>query len=168
MVTYTGISAVETREAAWLTTTGDSLPSLLTANGGPWDVIQAFWTRTPATQQTQLYVMSLELDDERFGNIRIMPHYQITLEMHWPIRQTSSPLAEQEQQAFKNAIDLLVQRIRGPVGDKTHGGAFLSVGEAPRSPGVHVTIEPPWATIPADKELRGLVTYYADDFEVND
>jgi hypothetical protein len=167
MSTYTGISSVEVREAAWLTTTGDSLPWLLTQDGGPFDVIQAFWTRTPGTQQTQLYVMSLEFDDERTSSQRIMPHYMITLEMRWPIRATTSPLAEQEQQAFKNAIDLLVQRIRGPVGDKTHGGAFLSAGEVPRSPGVHVSIEPPWATIPADKELRGLVTYYADDDEVN-
>lgn len=166
MPTYTGISSVEVREAAWLTTV-DTLPALLTADGGPWDVIQAFWTRTPATQQTQLYVMSLEFDDERTSSQRIMPHYQITLEMHWPIRATSSPLAETEQQNFKNAVDLLVQRIRGPVGDKTHGGAFLSAGEVPRSPGVHVSVEPPWSTIPADKELRGLVTYYADDDEVN-
>jgi hypothetical protein len=166
--TYTGISTVETREAAWLSTTAsDGLPVLPSSAGGPWDVIQAFWTRTPATQQTQLYVMSLEFDDERTANIRIMPHYQIALEMHWPIRVTTSPLAEQEQQAFKNAIDLLVQRIRGPVNDKSHGGAFLSAGEVPRSPGVHVSIEPPWSTIPADKELRGLVTYFADDFEIN-
>lgn len=164
---YTGISTVETREAAWLCVSTDSLPSLLTASGGPWDVIQAFWTRTPATQKTQVYVMSLDLQDVRSANIRIMPHYEITLELHWPVRQTSSPVAEQEQQAFRNAIDLLIQRIRGPLGDKTHGG-FLSVGEDPRSPGVRVVIEPPWTTIPAGKELRALITYYADDLEIND
>jgi hypothetical protein len=164
---YTGISVVEVNEAAWLSIGNDSLPALLTADGGPWDVIQAFWTRTPATQKTQIYVMSLEMDDQRSANIRTMPHYQITLEFHWPLRQTASPLAEQEQQALKNALDLLVQRIRGPVGDKTHGGAFLSAGEVPRSPGLHVSIEPPWVTIPVDKELRGTVVYYCDDFELN-
>ena len=168
MPSYTGISTVETREAAWLSTSvDDGLPLLPAQAGGPWEVLQAFWTRTPGTQKTQLYVTSLALDDERTANIRIMPHYEITLVMHWPIRATTSPLAEQEQQAFRNAIDLTVQRIRGPLLDKTHNGAFLSVGEAPRLPGVHVTIEPPWVTIPADKELRGTISYPADDFEVN-
>jgi len=167
-VPYTGISTVETREAAWLSITTDSLPALLTSAGGPWDVIQAFWTRTPATQQTQVYVLSFEIEDQRSANIRIMPHYEITLDLHWPVRATTSPLAEQEQQAFKQAIDLLVQRIRGPLGDKTHGGQFLSVGEAPRSVGVRVLIEHPAATVPASKELRASVTYFADDFEIND
>lgn len=167
MPTYSGTQSVETREAGWLTTV-DSLPSLLAANGGPWEVLQAFWTRTPGTQKTQLYVCSLSIDDQRTANIRIMPHYEITLAMYWPIRATGSPLAEIEQQNLKNAIDLTLQRIRGPVNDKSHGGAFLSAGETPRSPGVHVTIEPPWVTIPADKELRGTITYYCDDFEIND
>jgi hypothetical protein len=30
------------REAAWFSAV-DSLPSLLTANEGPWDVVQAYW-----------------------------------------------------------------------------------------------------------------------------
>ena len=33
---------------------------------------------------------------------------------------------------------------------------------------MHVTIEPPWVTIDADKELRGIVVYYgAIDAELN-
>ena len=168
MPTYTGISTVETREAAWLTTSTDSLPSLLAVNGGPWDVIQAFWTRTPITQQTQCYVMSLAISDERVANIRIRPTYEFTLELHWPVVMTGTPLAEAEQQAFKNAIDLLIQRIRGPLGDKTHGGAFRQRGEVPREPGVHVVIEHPGQTVPASKELRAVVTYFADDYEIND
>lgn len=168
MTAYSGTQSVETREAAWLQVATDSLPVLPSANGGPWDIIQAFWNRTPATQKTQIYVWSSSVEDERAMNVRIRPHYEITLLCHWPVRQTAAPLAETEQQAFKNAVDLLIQRIRGPLGDKTHGGAFLSAGEVPRSPGVHVQYEPPWVTIPADKELRCTVTYYADDFELND
>lgn len=161
-------ATAETREAAWLTTTGDGLPSLLTADGGPWDVIQAFYSRTPGAQKTQCYIWAAEISDERAANIRIRPTYQIGLSLHWPVRQTTPPLAEQEQQAFKSAVDLVLQRIRGPVNDKTHNGAFLSVAEVPRAPGVHVMFEHPAQTIPADKELRAAVTYYADDFELND
>lgn len=168
MPDYTGISSVEVHEAAWLSTAvDDGLPILPASSGGPWQVIQPWWTRTPQSQKTQIYVMSLSFEDQRTASIRTMPRHEITLEFHWPIRQTTSPLAEQEQQNLKNALDLLVQRIRGPVNDKTHGGAFLSVGESPRSPALRVSVEPPWVTIPADKELRGLVVYFADDFELN-
>jgi len=166
-LTLPSSATVETREAAWLSTVNDGLPSLPEQYGGPWEVLQAFYTRTPGTQKTQCYVWAGEISDERVANIRIRPTYQITLVMHWPLRQTTSPLAEQEQQAFKDAVDLTLQRIRGPAGDKTHGGAFLTAGEVPRSPGVHVQFEPPWVTIQADKELRGQITYYADDFEIN-
>jgi hypothetical protein len=165
---YSGTQSVETREAAWLNTTGDTLPALPSSAGGPWEVLQAFWTRTPGTQKTQCYVWAAQTDDVRAANVRIRPRYEITLDLHWPVLGTGSPLLETEQQNFKNAVDLLIQRIRGLPQDKTHGGAFLSVGEDPRSPGVHVQYEPPWVTHPADKELRATVTYYADDFEIND
>jgi hypothetical protein len=167
MPVYSGTQSVEVREAAWLNTI-DSLPVLPSSAGGPFDVLQPFWTRTPATQKTQLYVWSSTFDDERVANIRIRPHYDITLAVYWPVRVTAGGVAETEQQNAKNAVDLLIQRIRGFPGDKTHGGAFLSAGEVPRVPGIHVAWEPPWVTIPADKELRCTVTYPADDFEIND
>src|ERR1700730_9183643 len=99
----TGSDTVETRETAWLATYTDSLPALLTANGGPWDIIQAFWRRTPATQKTEIFVMSLMFEDDRAANIRIRPGYDITLDLRWPIRQTGIGLAETDQQAFKTA-----------------------------------------------------------------
>ncbi len=156
------------REVAWLTSWNDGLPALLTANGGPWDNIQAYWARTPATQQNSIYVLRSSLSDERAANIRIRTSYDFTLKLVWPIRQTSSPLAEGEQQNLDNAVDLLLQRIRGPVEDKTHGGRFLSAGETPRMPGVHVMFEDPEHTIEELKSLRATVSYTADDFEIND
>ena len=86
----------------------------------------------------------------------------------WPIRQTTTGIAEGEQQALDSAVDLLLQRIRGPLSDKTHGGRFLSVGEVPRMPGVHVLFEDPEVTIDAVKALRATVSYSADDYEIND
>jgi hypothetical protein len=156
------------REVAWLQTYGDSLPALLTANGGPWDNIQAYWARTPTTQQTTIYVLRSSLSDERAANIRIRPAYDFTLKLVWPIRQTTTGIAEGEQQALDNAVDLLLQRIRGPIEDKTHGGRFLSVGEVPRMPGVHVLFDDPALTIDSSKALLATVSYSADDFEIND
>lgn len=162
-------STVETREAAWLSTAiDDGLPVLPSQYGGPWDVLQAFYSRTPRTQKTQCYIWAADVSDNRAANIRIRTTYQVTLDLHWPVRQTSSPLAEKEQQAFKAAVQLLLVRIRGPVNDKTHNGAFLSAAEVPRQPGVHVAFEHPAITLEADKELRATIVYYVDDFEIND
>jgi hypothetical protein len=166
--TYTGTAGAVAREVAWLTTSGDGLPALLTADGGPWQNIQAYWPRTPATQQTSVYVLRSSWSDDRASNARIRPTYEFTLKLVWPIRRSVAPLAEGEQQALDNAIDLLIQRIRGPMFDKTHGGAFLSVGEAPRSPGVRITFDDPEVTIDAAKTLRATVSYFADDYEVQD
>lgn len=154
-----------TREAAWLATSGDSLPALL-APAGPWQVVQGYWPGARlATQKTGIYLDAKTIADNRASNQRIRPQYEFTLQLIWPVRTTATPLAETEQQALADATDLLLQRIRGPVGDKTHGGAFLSVAENPRR--VDVTKDDPEVTIPAAKTLRSVVVYRADDLELN-
>lgn len=166
----TGIADAVDREAGWLAAYNptDGLPALLADLGGPWQIVQAYWPRTPATQQTGIYVTRTSIDDERVGNIRIRPTYMFRLKLVWPVRATAAGLAEQEQQSLDAAVALLVQRIRGLPFDKTHGGAFLSAGEVPRMPGVHVEFDDPEITIDQLKALRATVVYPADDFEVND
>lgn len=156
------------REAAWLATSGDGLPALLTANGGPWDIIQPYQRRTPPSEKTAIYVWRPSFTDPRVANIRLRPMYDFQLKLHWPVRQAAEGIAEAEQQALDNAVDLLIVRIRGPLLDKTHGGRFLSVGEVPRMPGVHVAFDDPEITIPQLKALKAVVSYSADDLEVND
>lgn len=168
MSTYTSTAQAVAREVAWLRIANDSLPALLTADGGPWEIIQGYWPRTPATQKTGIYVLRTSWSDDRASNQRIRPTYEFTLRLVWPVRMTTTALAEGEQQALDNAIDLLVQRIRGFLADKSHNGAFLSVGENPRSPGVRVTFEDPATTISASKALLASVVYYADDNEIQD
>jgi hypothetical protein len=153
------------REVAWLTTSGDGLPDLLADVGGPWDNIQAYWPRTPATRQKSIYVMRRGFRDERTANVRRMPTYQFALKIVWPL-SSGSGSAETEQRALDAAIDLLLQRIDGPMLDKTHGGRFLSVAENPRY--VDVTFVDPEQTIAATASLRAEVAYSADDFEIND
>jgi len=160
------------READWLnTTSGDSLPFLPASAGGPWGVIAAYiqgaQTRTNATA---IYVMRGRAEQSRVGNQRIRPRYPMRLELHWPVRVISpgsSSIAAGEQQAFDDAIELLRQRVTGPLGDKTHGGRFLSAAEVKGQPGWDVQYEPAAATIREAKELRAAAVYYIDDFEVN-
>lgn len=159
------IATAVTRETAWLSVTTDSLPALVTP-AGPFDVVQAYWPGNRfAASKRAVYVDARDLDDQRVSNQRIRPQYQITLTIIWPVKGTGPDLAETEQQNLRDAADLVVQRIRGLPGDKTHGGRFLSVAENPRS--VRVAEEDPEVTIPRDDRLRLTVTYRADDFEVN-
>lgn len=153
------------REAAWLTTSGDGLPALLTAAGGPWDVVQAYLPRTPAQRQSQIYVLRRSFNTHRWSQQRRMATYGFHLSCLWPIGGTTigTGIAEDEQQAFDAALDLLVQRIEGHVDDKSHNGRFLSVGESPDGTLIDVQYTDPGQTISQGGFLQASVTYAGDD-----
>jgi len=159
------------RETAWLTTTSDSLPSLLSSAGGPWDVIAAYTQGAQTrTQATAIYVTRGRVQQFRVANQRLRPRYPMRLELRWPVRQISpgsSSISAVEQQVFDDAIELLRQRVTGPLGDKTHGGRFLSAAEVKGAPGFDVQYENAAATVKADKEVRATALYFIDDFEIN-
>lgn len=160
------------REAAWLqTSSGDSLPFLPASAGGPWAVIAAYVQGAQTrTQATAIYVTRGRAQQFRVANQRIRPRYPFRLLLHWPVRQISpgsSSIAAEEQQAFDSAIELLRQRVTGPLGDKTHGGRFLSAAEVKGVPGIDVQFEDATRTIREAKELCATAMYYIDDFEIN-
>lgn len=158
-----------TREAAWLQTSGDGLPALQAADGGPFQVVQAYWPGAKLrTQQTGLYVRRARITDPRVSNQRLRPLYPLLLVIVWPVRGSPgmTVIAETEQQNLDYAVELVRQRVTGPLGDKTHGGRFLSVAEVPREQAVTVDFDDP-ETILQQKVLRARVTYLADDFEIN-
>lgn len=153
-------------EAEWLTASGDGLPALLAADGGPWDVIQAYWPRTPAVRQRVIYVMRGQLDEDRVANQRKRQAHAFRLRLEWPIGSSTTAIGlwESEQEALDNAVELLVERIRGQLRDHSHGGRFLSVAEAPSPPRITVQFDDPsrisvgssgWA------QLTGTATYAA-------
>jgi hypothetical protein len=154
-----------TRETDWLTTFGDGLPALLAADGGPWDVIQAYMPRVPIAQKTQIYVMRRKLATSRFSQQRRIATYSFHLSCVWPIGASSAGagIAETEQQNLDMAIDLLIARIEDSVTDHSHGGRFLSVAETPTgSAAIEVDYQDPAQTIPTGF-LLAAVTYSADD-----
>ena len=153
------------RECAWLTTAGDTLPALPSSAGGPFQVLQAYWPRTPAMNQTGLYVLRPVLSDVRASSQRIRPHYEMTLRCVWPVITAGVPLLETAQRDLDNALDLLFQRIRGPVGDKSHGGRFLSAGENPRR--VEARGQDVEQTMAQFKTLRVDIVYSVDDYEIS-
>jgi hypothetical protein len=153
------------REAAWLQASGDGLPALLKTAGGPWDNVQAYWPRTPVTRQMSVYVLRTVLPDLRVSNQRIRPRYEMTLRLVWPVSTSAVPLLETAQANLDAAADLLIQRIRGPLGDKSHGGRFLSAGENPRR--VEARWEDPDMTMSQATTLKAAIAYSIDDYEIS-
>jgi hypothetical protein len=151
-----------TRETAWLTTSGDGLPALLATAGGPFDLIQAYFPRTPSMEQRSLFVIRQRIRQARTANVRQMSTYPFLLRIQWPILDVTGN-AEAEQQALDNAVELVFQRVSGPVFDKTHGGRFLSVAENPRA--TEATFRDPMITLPTLNALLVDITYSADDPE---
>ncbi|NUP38164.1 MAG: hypothetical protein HOY76_14405 [Streptomyces sp.] len=154
------------REAAWLAaySPADGLPGLLAAYGGPFDVVQPYKARTPAKRRRSLFVRRSSIVVERFGFNRKINHYGFELQIVWP--QTSSTgQAESVQQALDDAVELVIQRINGPVNtmplDKTHGARFMSVAENPTT--ITVLFEDPEQSLQQQADLKCLITYQADD-----
>jgi hypothetical protein len=152
------------REAAWLATSGDTLPALLVSAGGPFDVVQAYRPRTPRQRATSLYVIRRALREERFANVRRMAHYEFELQINWPITNTQGS-GEDEQAALDAAVDLVLQRVGGLSFDKTHGGRFRSVAEEPKFVDV-VFSDPAEAFAKRPGVFEAALSYWADDFEI--
>jgi len=154
------------REAAWLAASGDGGPALLASAGGPLDTVQAYWpgNRLPHKQRA-LYLTRRVLSDDHVNAQRYRDQHTFAAKLIWPVKNPVPPIAEGEQRAFDAAVGLVLQRIRGPQGDKTHGGRFLSVGEVPGQASGLVDWEDPEVTIRADGELRATITYHADEKE---
>lgn len=155
------------REVAWLSTTGDTLPSLLAANGGPWQTINAYRPRTPATRQTAIYLLRSGFTDHRVANQRRRRTHEIRANLVWPIGATTTgvDIWETEQRALDTAVDLLLTRVMDLVDDHTHGGRFLSAAEVPDR--ISVTFEDPDRTATLNPAvLLATVTWSCDDFEI--
>jgi hypothetical protein len=166
-----GTDSAVAREASWLSQSNDGLPALLQSAGGLWNVVAAYEQGAQTrTQASAIYVTRGKVQQIRVGNQRVMPRYPMKLDLHWPVRAISpgsSSIAATEQQNLDDAVEALRARITGPLGDKSHGGRFLSAGEVKGTPGIDVTFEPAAQTIAEAKEIRGSVVYYVDDFEIN-
>jgi uncharacterized protein YkuJ len=151
------------REAAWLSTSGDGLPALRKSDGGPFQILQPRWPRVPSSSKTGLYVLRAPSGShriERFAAIRSMPMTMFTLHLFWPMTNGQGS-AETEQLNFEQAIDLVLARIEGFPGDKTHGGRFMAVGE----PGITVNYDDVEQAMQT-RIFRASISYSADDMEL--
>lgn len=149
------------REVAWLNSFGDGLPALIDPDG-PWQNIQTWRPRVAATRTRAVYVTESNIHVARFANIRSMGSHDFRLKLIWPL-SSGIGSAEEDYASFMSATAQLITRILGPIGDKTHGGRFLSVAEEPKF--LDAELDDPDTTIGPQAGFTGVVTYSADDFE---
>ena len=155
------------RETAWLTTV-DTLPALLVANGGPFDIVQARYPRTPAKSKTALYVTRHpggSMEAERFATARTHYLHHFLLIAEWPMRSGTGS-AESDLLAFEQAIDDVIARVQGPLTDKSHGGRFLAVMEDPAPGRLSIDEADPVTSIGAGR-FTTRIDYHAADEVTN-
>ncbi|WP_372672578.1 hypothetical protein [Amycolatopsis kentuckyensis] len=159
-----GIGDAIKREAEWLTSSGDGLPALLQADGGPFRIVQGRMPRTPSTRVAGLYLVPGNYTDARWANQRKLGTYSFRAAIYWPLGTTTvgANIAEVEQDALDEAIELLIDRVRDELGDHTHGGRFLAVAEAPAHAEIGVHYMPVENTA-VDGLLRADVLWQAQD-----
>ncbi|MDI5965721.1 hypothetical protein [Streptantibioticus silvisoli] len=150
------------REAAWLAAYDptDGLPALLRTSGGPFDVVQAYLPRTPPARRACLFVLRSGIHVERFGFNRKINHHTFSLRITWP-QSSGTGQAESVQSDLDEAVDLILQRVNGLFGDKTHGARFLSVAENPMD--IDVQFDDPDITLQPRADLTARITYQGDD-----
>ena len=124
------------REAAWLGVdppsgwTVNPPPNLLRAtlpNPGPLDDVQGY-LRSPDERWRALYIVRTRVTTDFIEEGTGMQwRHEMTALLHWDFEVGSGQL-EDEMQALDTAVAAIEWRIRGPVGDKSHGGQFGAVG----------------------------------------
>lgn len=161
------------REAAWLRLdlSGDDLPPLLADVGdgtGPFQTVEAYGRRLDQRGH-QLFVCRdphVERRMDNAGHWRQGDH-GIALMILWR-QQSNASRAEVDQLALDEAIERVLDRVRGLPTDHTHGDRFFSVAEDPA--GIRVEYPDPRTILtPGDGPLAAgnaytvLVRYTATD-----
>jgi hypothetical protein len=129
------ISDVLTRELAWLNAdpppggSYNSAPNLNSANaGGFFDTIQADAPKiTPEAPTLYLEYVKTEEDRYAMGGEKVQIH-DVHICMYWPFNNSDGSY-ETAKANFRNAINAVFIRLRGPLGDKSHNSQFLEAGE---------------------------------------
>lgn len=119
------------REAAWFTDdlSSISIPPLLNngTNGAPFKVV-ASGLREPSKVGQYCFIDLQRVIEHRVALQRKRQIYSLVATCLWTRTQDRAH-ANIDQANFLAALELVVQRVRGPIGDKTHGGRFLASGE---------------------------------------
>lgn len=117
------------REVDWLTSIAADMPGLTADQGGPWDLVLPYG-RAAGTVTTGRYLwVAREGGNEmRFAIQQKIHVHRMRLRLIWPVRANHAR-PEDDLALLDAAVADVLTRVRGPVGDHTHGGRFLDAAE---------------------------------------
>lgn len=136
-------------EEAWFTSPLVGVPVLVAEDGGPFDIVAA-QVRRLSQARRQLFLGHGPTTSARGSKTgdRFVTHEVVAL-VFWSAPGAGGR-AHEDQASLDEATERVLARVRGPVGDYTHGGRWWSVGEA--------RVEPPNpATLLAFRDAAGAV-----------
>ncbi len=116
------------------------------------------WARDVADGVKHAELRLESTTERRVDNARVERMHQLHLRIMWPTANAASSLAD-DQAYLHGTVRALLARIRGTLGDHTHGGAFASAGDTadgnPR--GIDVTYDDP-GTVAAERAPQLVAT----------
>ena len=123
-------------EAAWFTAeppaSWPTAPPLISTSAGPFDAVQAYRPFVPPKGKN-LFIYrdyGAEQGEEWLASgAQNQWHHHLIAQILWSFTEATGS-GETMEQHLETAIAAVMARIRGPIGDKTHGGAFTDVGDA--------------------------------------
>ncbi len=119
------------------------------------------WVRDRAEGVKSAELRLERTEERREANGRSEVMHQVILRVAWPTANTASSLNE-DQAYLYGACTALRARIRGVLGDHTHGGVFASAGDTAdgNARGIDVTYEDPLRTLTeGNPALTALIRY---------
>ncbi len=146
------VDPVLAAEAAWL-----NADSAVTAALGTGQPILPYARRTTSGVRS-VWLLRRQVVERRLGYPLKRQEHLLQVHVDWPADQ-QDPAAVQG--ALDTLVDAVVVRVRGGLQDKTHGGAFYSVGEENATPTITVTFGDPVGALTAGRPLTADVTYWA-------
>ncbi len=124
-----GVGDVLEREEAWFLDPNLGLPGLRVDQGGPFDVVAA-QVRRVAQAPAQLFLGLTETRTTRpaKNSATRLEHDLVALAI-WAAARGGTR-ANLDQALLDDALDRVELRVRGPEGDRGHGGRWWQVSEA--------------------------------------
>lgn len=140
----------------------DGIPGLTKDAGGPFDVVAAQVRRLQQKPRQLFLAHDTSRDARGSKDSRRLDHDLMALVL-WPYRNAQA--MHEDQDRLDAAVDAVLARIRGPLGDRTHGGRWWIVGDSrvePPNPSTILTFADAMAAVGTAIEVvvRWTVTAY--------
>ncbi|MCA1572823.1 MAG: hypothetical protein LC798_21525 [Chloroflexi bacterium] len=120
------------REEAWYQEVHAGLPPLVADQGGPFSTVAASIRRLSQGSH-QLFLAHVDTTDRNMSHEDVRHDHQVAAVVLWAAIGGGAR-AHQDQARLDDAVSAVLDRIKGPAGDRGHGGRWWAVSDARAAP----------------------------------